>query len=395
MGLFPGKSSVESVTFSPDGTRLAGAVAGNGAIRIWDAPQKHETAILSGHSDTVTSVTFSLDGSRIYSESENVKLVWDVATRETLPDAMWEPPEVITHTSPNDRWFVTTESNNVVLVDLEYKNTPDERARRKTQASFDAFWHQEQVTAATTAKNWYAATFHFALLMKNDPNQTSYFDALQSSFQELKSQFEQQELDLEPHLATVVRESLKLPRGCELPNPSFEEPEIRKSSFALVSTIPGWKTSDRAFEIWSTGFLGVAAYDGDQFVELNAYEDGVLYKESMGIERDAVLEFSFAHRGRNGNDTLKLTITDLGADNAVGGGDDQELFAKQYTTGKDAWAVYNSTTDPAIKAIGNKVRFAYTAIRATGGKGPDKTEGNFLDAAELGVGVVTAKRKAK
>ena len=394
MGLFPGKSSVESVTFSPDGTRLAGAVAGNGTIRIWDAPQKHETAILSGHSDTVTSVTFSLDGSRIYSESENVKLVWDVATRETLPDAMWEPPEVITHTSPNDRWFVTTESNNVVLVDLEYKNTPDERARRKTQASFDAFWHQEQATAATTAKNWYAATFHFALLMKNDPNQTSYFDALQSSFQELKSQFEEQELDLEPHLALVVRESLKLSRGCELPNPSFEEPEIRKSAFALVSTIPGWKTSDRAFEIWSTGFLGVAAYDGDQFVELNAYEDGVLYKESMGIERDAVLEFSFAHRGRNGNDTLKLTITDLGADNAVGGGDDQELFAKQYTTGKDAWAVYNSTTDPAITALGNKIRFAYIAVHATGGKGPDKTEGNFLDAAEFGVGVVTAKRKA-
>ena len=159
MALFPGKSGVESVTFSPDGTRLAAAVAGKGTIRIWDAPQKHETAILSEHTDTVTSVTFSLDGSRIYSESENEKLVWNVATRETLPDAMWEPPEVITHTCPDGRWFVTTESNNVVLVDLEYKNAPDEKARRKTKASFDPFWHQEQATAATTAKNWYAARF--------------------------------------------------------------------------------------------------------------------------------------------------------------------------------------------------------------------------------------------
>jgi hypothetical protein len=129
-------------------------------------------------------------------------------------------------------------------------------------------------------------------------------------------------------------------------------------------------------------------------VELNAYEDGVLYKESTGIEPDALLEFTFAHRGRNGDDTLKLTITDLGADNVVGGGDDQELFTKEYTTGTDAWAVYNSTTETAIKALGHKVRFAYSAVYATGGRGPDKTEGNFLDAAEFGVGVVTAKRKS-
>ena len=108
-----------------------------------------------------------------------------------------------------------------------------------------------------------------------------------------------------------------------------------------------------------------------------------LYKESAGIERDNVLEFSFAHRGRNGDDTLKLTITDLGADNVEGGGDDQELFTKEYTTGKDVWAVYNSTTETPIKAIGNRIRFAYTAVYATGGEGPDKTEGNFLDCSGI------------
>ncbi|MCP4787297.1 MAG: hypothetical protein GY903_28595 [Fuerstiella sp.] len=40
------------------------------------------------------------------------------------------------------------------------------------------------------------------------------------------------------------------------------------------------------------------------------------------------------------------------------------------------------------------MRFAYTAVHATGGQGPDNTEGNFLDLAEFGVGVVTAKRRA-
>ena len=137
--------------------------------------------------------------------------------------------------------------------------------------------------------------------------------------------------------------------------------------------------------------MGVKAHEGNQFVELNAKEYATLYRDSTGIEQDAVFEFSFAHRGRNGDDTLKLTITDLGADNLIGGGDDKEFFTKEYTTGKDAWAVCDSTTEPTITALGNKVRFAYSAVFATGGKGSDKTEGNFLDAAVFGVGVLTAK----
>jgi len=218
MTFFPGKDGVESVAFNPEGTRLAAAVAGNGSIRIWDAPHHHETAILSAHSDTVTSVTFSLDGSRIYSESENEKRVWDVATRETIPDAMWAPPEVITHTCPDGRWFVTTESNNIVLVDQEYKNNPDEKARRKTKARFDSFLHQNQATDATTVKNWYAATFHYALLLQNDPDDASFFDSLQSAYKELVAQFADEERDVDSHLATIVKESLQLPRGSKRSN---------------------------------------------------------------------------------------------------------------------------------------------------------------------------------
>jgi eukaryotic-like serine/threonine-protein kinase len=381
------------VAFAPDSETIAAACIDH-QIYLWPARHDQEVTHLAGHTNTVGTVTFSGDGKWIFSESPSERLVWNVATGLLVANAKWEPPAEQEQVSPDGRWFVTSEFRHVLLVDREYRNTHHEKAYRAAKARFEPEWHQEQATSATTAKNWYAATFHYARLMKHEPDNASLYDYLQSSFQELKSQLQQQELDLEPHFDTVVRESLKLPRGYELPNPSFEEPKIPKSSFALVNSIPGWKTSDRAFEIWSTGFQGVTAYDGNQFVELNAYEDGVLYKESTGIEPDALLEFSFAHRGRNGDDTLKLTITDLGADNVVGGGDDQELFTKEYTTGKDAWAVYNSTTETTIKAIGHKVRFAYSAVYATGGQGPDKTEGNFLDAAEFGVGVVTAKRKS-
>lgn len=237
LAFFPGKSSVESVAFDHDGTRLAAAVAGNGYIRIWDAPHHQETAILSAHSDTVTSVTFSLDGSRIYSESENEKLVWNVATRESLPDAMWAPPEVITNTSTDGRWFVTTELNHVVLVDLEYKNAPDEKARRTTKANFDSFWHQEQATSATAAKNWYAATFHYAWLLQNDPGQAPLFEGLHSSFQKLATQFELEERDIDLHLAMVVKESLKLPRGNQSPAiPSYEAQRINNATWQKVGT---------------------------------------------------------------------------------------------------------------------------------------------------------------
>ena len=180
-------------------------------------------------------------------------------------------------------------------------------------------------------------------------------------------------------------------RGMRIINNSFEEPRVQEGSFAMVPETPGWKTTDTVFEIWSTGFGGFEAHEGTQFAELNAKIDGTLYHDLTDIERGASLDFSFAHRGRNGDDTMKLTITDLGADNALGGGDDTVLFTKQYTTGKEAWVVYNSANEQQMKALGNTVRFAYTAIHGTGGKGPDKTEGNFLDSVYFGIDVIRAE----
>ncbi len=169
-------------------------------------------------------------------------------------------------------------------------------------------------------------------------------------------------------------------------NGDFEEPRVKEASFTLVKNMPGWQTTDKEFEIWGTGFLGVEAFTGTQFVELNAWINGTLYQDSTGIKAGSTLDFFFAHRGRNGDDTVKLTITDLGADNVLGGGDDTVLFTKQYTTGKDAWAVYNSTTEQQIKALGNAVRFAYGAVSAAGG---NPGQGNLLDAVNFGVGVVS------
>lgn len=384
---------VFDVVFAPDGEQIAVACA-DSSIHLWPAMPNQEVTTLTGHENVVHRVTFGRDGKQIYSESSNEQLVWDAATGRPIQNAAWDPPDAPLRVSPNGRWFLTSELNHVLLVDREFRNTPHERAYRAAKARFDPEWHVHRATLLANMKSWYPATFHFAGLVNHDPEQSSYWDGLQASFPELQSQFRQQGRDLEPHLATVVRKTLKLPPRDEFPNPGFERPEIRAGKFEMRTALPGWKTSGELFEIWSTGFQGVEAHEGKQFVELNASEEATLYRDFVGIERDAVLEFSFAHRGRNGEDILKMTITDLGVDNALGGGDDQELFAKEYATGKSAWAVYDSTTEPTIAALGNKLRFAFSAVYATGGKGPDNTEGNFLDAACFGVGVATAKGRA-
>ncbi|MEZ6121781.1 MAG: protein kinase [Planctomycetaceae bacterium] len=379
------------VAFSPDGRRIAAGMD-NGIIRFLDAPTEQEVFTLRGHTDSVTTGTFSTDGLRIYTTSENEKLCWDLVTRKVIPHTEWNPPDTQRHVSPDGRWLIDRNGNNLILVDREFKNTPSEKRFRALKARFDPTWHQEQARAADAAKNWYAATFHFALLLQHDPEQLSYHDGLQRAFHELQSQFEQEGRDIGLHLATSIKEAVAVLPVDERANSGFERPRIRTRGFEFRSTIPGWKSTCDLFEIWSSGFLDIEAYEGDQFIELNARDEGTLYRELTTVEHDAAIEFSFAHRGRNGDDTLKLTITDLGADNAEGGGDDTELFSKDYTTGKEAWSVYDSSAEAPIKALGNKVRFAFTAVHATGGRGPDNTEGNFLDAAEFGVGVVSARR---
>ncbi|HMX14868.1 MAG TPA: PEP-CTERM sorting domain-containing protein [Thauera aminoaromatica] len=170
-------------------------------------------------------------------------------------------------------------------------------------------------------------------------------------------------------------------------------PFVADANWALFneSAVPGWETTatDNQIEIWGNNFSSVSggpvpAYEGRQFAEINATQFATLYQDVFGIATGSVVGFEFAHRGRSGVDTMRMMITDLGLDNLLGGGDDTVLFSKNYSTGNTAWAFYTSAGEAPISALGNATRFSYQAISTANGS---PSVGNFIDAADFGVGV--------
>jgi hypothetical protein len=151
-------------------------------------------------------------------------------------------------------------------------------------------------------------------------------------------------------------------------------------------TIPedGWATTapDNLLEIWENGFLGVPAYEGYSFAELNANHASTLYQHIGGVASGTAVNWHFAHRGRYGVDTMRLSIYDLGADSIYGNGDDTILLSQEFSADNTDWVVnYGSVT-----SVGNTMRFAFEAVSAVGGN----TQGNFVDWCDFGVGVIPA-----
>src|SRR5262245_36518890 len=76
--------TVYSVTFSPDGKRMATG-SDDGAVRLWDAATGQELLNVNGHTGFISSVAFSPDGKRLaIGSSDHTVRLWDAATGQEL-----------------------------------------------------------------------------------------------------------------------------------------------------------------------------------------------------------------------------------------------------------------------------------------------------------------------
>ena len=78
-----GKGSINEIQYSPDGTRLA--VADSIGIWLYDTATLQEVDLLTGHTGSVFSVSFSPDGHTIASGSRDATIrLWDAVNGELI-----------------------------------------------------------------------------------------------------------------------------------------------------------------------------------------------------------------------------------------------------------------------------------------------------------------------
>jgi len=138
--------------------------------------QSHFT--LKGHTSAVTSVSFSPDGTRIVTGSDdNTAKVWDARTGELLPDAMVPNQLLKGPISPDGHLEAVIEGIAVRVIDrrptaLELRREEAERRREHLTriARFDAFWHDRMARDAEKLNDHFAAEFHLRLLVEHAPD---------------------------------------------------------------------------------------------------------------------------------------------------------------------------------------------------------------------------------
>jgi hypothetical protein len=165
-------------------------------------------------------------------------------------------------------------------------------------------------------------------------------------------------------------------------NGGFEEPVVTADTFTLfpAAEVPPWQTTDGdgEIEIWGTGFLGVPAFAGNAFAEINANTNGTLYQDVLSTP-GSTLSWTLAHRARQGDDVMQVLIGDgFAADvNSETGWD---FISGDLTDGTADWGTH--TGDYVVSAGQTCTRFAFRAV-STGSGSP--SIGNFLDAVSFTV----------
>lgn len=153
-------------------------------------------------------------------------------------------------------------------------------------------------------------------------------------------------------------------------NADFEIPVIGNSySNVDTSNFSCWKNSAQSIiEVWKSGFNGVPAHHGNQFIEINASSAGTLYTNLSNLTQGTVLTISFAHRGRSGTDVMKVLFgPPFPAPNS------NCVDLGNFATSNSAWVVY--TLNYIVPSSGNYTLRFQSVSSANG----SNSYGNFID----------------
>lgn len=123
-------NTVDSVAWSPDGSKLVSGDRDD-RLHVWDATTGASLLTMSGHSRDVSRVAWSPDGSKIASVSDDMSVrIWDAATGSSLhtltghsgrlDSVLWSPDSAkVVSASPIDEsvrvWDATTGANLLTL----------------------------------------------------------------------------------------------------------------------------------------------------------------------------------------------------------------------------------------------------------------------------------------
>ncbi|WP_229663448.1 hypothetical protein, partial [Cloacibacterium rupense] len=163
-------------------------------------------------------------------------------------------------------------------------------------------------------------------------------------------------------------------------NAGFEIPNItlapyNSTTWTLVNQVNagGWQTTagDGLIEFWRSGFNGVPAAEGNQFVELNANVVSTLYQNFALSGNAGTITWSIKHRGRSGVDVANVRMgTSLA--NALA-----SPVVATMSDGNTAWGTYTGSYN--VVAGQTNLTIAFQSVSSVGGA----SYGNFLDDVQF------------